>query len=281
MEKAFSQRAAADDAVSAAVKTVQERLAPRAKSAIVLGSGLGNLVRDLGDPAVISCRDIPHFPVSSVAGHKGELVYGLFQGSRLLVCSGRVHYYEGYDPAEVTFPVAVLAGLGVENLIITNASGGINNAYSVGDIVAIRDHINLVGANPLRGTPDFIDMSDAYCPELRQVAARAASKEGITLREGVYAWMAGPCYETPAEIRMLDILGADLVGMSTVPEVIRANSLGLHVLGLSLVSNMAAGITNEKLNHREVMAAGKKGGGKLKRLVAGVLGSLESGNDPL
>ncbi len=268
-----------DDPVARAVEAIQNRFTNRATTAIILGSGLGNLVQELDETSAIAYADIPHFPVSSVTGHKGELISGVFADTDLLVCSGRAHYYEGYDLQQIVFPVAVLAGLGIENIIITNASGGINESYAAGDIVAIRDHLNLAGGNPLRGSPDFVDLTQAYSPWLRKVAARAAAEIGVILQEGVYAWMAGPCYETPAEIRMLKILGADLVGMSTVPEVLKANSLGLRVLGLSLVSNMAAGITGKPLNHREVIAVSNRGGAKLKRLIAGVLKEMGQFHD--
>lgn len=279
MEKVFDQRAAMDELVNQAVETIQNRLAVRATTAIILGSGLGSLVQELSGASAVPFADIPHFPVSSVPGHQGELIAGVFADRDLLVCAGRVHYYEGYDLQKVVFPVAVLAGLGIENLIITNASGGINESYAVGDIVAIRDHINMAGENPLRGSADFIDMTCAYSPRLRKAASAAASKAGLVLAEGVYAWMAGPCYETPAEIRMLRVLGADLVGMSTVPEVIKANSLGLQVLGLSMVSNMAAGISGNPLNHQEVVAAGKQTAEKFKRLIMGVLANMEQIHD--
>ena len=247
------------------------------KIAIVLGSGLGNLVDSMTDTVSIKYQDIPNFPISSVQGHKGELVSGKLTEVPILAFSGRVHYYEGYTLQEVVFPVAVMAALGITDIIITNASGAINEAYSPGDIIIIRDHINLIGDNPLRGAPCFTDMTEAYCGELRKLAKKTAEELKIQAHEGIYLVLGGPSYETPAEIKMLRILGADLVGMSTVPEVIMANSLGMRVLGLSMATNMAAGITGQPLTHEEVIEISNKAAEKFIRLISGIIEKM--GND--
>jgi purine-nucleoside phosphorylase len=260
-----------------AVNAIRDRIEIEAKIGVILGSGLGNLVDHFEDTIRIKYESIPHFPVSSVMGHKGELVAGLFSGVPLLACSGRVHYYEGYTIQEVCFPVKVLAGLGVEKLIITNAAGAINESYSPGDIVAIGDHINLMGDNPLRGTSNFIDMTNAYDRDLRSLAHKVADQLEMELNEGVYLVLSGPSFETPAEIRMMRNLGADMVGMSTIPEVIMANSLNIRVLGLSMMTNMAAGMTGEPLTHQEVFETTQKAAERFKILVGGIIEKMVSG----
>ena len=260
-----------DEQVVAAVKKVKEGINIETKIGIILGSGLGNLVDGFKDSVSLKFEDIPNFPVSAVKGHRGEVVAGTLSGVNILAFSGRVHYYEGYTMQEVCFPVKVMAGLGVEKLIITNAAGAVNEAYSPGDIVVISDHINLMGDNPLRGTTNFIDMTEAYNRALRALAHDVASRLGIKLKEGVYLVLSGPSYESPAEIRMMRHMGADIVGMSTIPEVIMANSLGIKVLGLSMVTNMAAGITGKPLTHDEVIETTQKGADQFKRLVSGII----------
>jgi purine-nucleoside phosphorylase len=202
------------------------------------------------------------------------LVAGKISGVYVLIFSGRVHYYEGYTMQEICFPVRVMKGLGVKIMIITNASGAVNESFSPGEIIAISDHINLMGDNPLRGTTHFQDMTEAYSPELRKLAYRVSEKLGIALKEGVYLVMNGPSYETPAEIRMARNLGADLVGMSTIPEVIMAKNLGITVLGLSVVTNMAAGISGTPLSHKEVIETTKKAAEQFRKLVRGIVERL-------
>ncbi len=238
---------------------LRERVSVVPELGVILGSGLGAFADLVEEKVVISYQDIPHFPVSTVEGHVGQLVFGKVDARQVVVMQGRFHYYEGYTMREVTFPIRVMQGLGVSGLIVTNAAGGINPDFQPGDLVLIKDHLNLMGDNPLRGVnlsdlgPRFPDLSEAYNREWRQQALASAEELGINLREGVYAAMSGPSYETPAEIRYLRSSGADMVGMSTVPEVIVANHGGMQVLGISCVTNMAAGILEQKLSHAEVM----------------------------
>ncbi|GEN33463.1 MULTISPECIES: purine-nucleoside phosphorylase [Aneurinibacillus] len=231
---------------------------------LILGSGLGVLADEIENPTVIPYGDIPHFPVSTVEGHKGQLVIGTLEDKPVVAMQGRFHYYEGHGLEAVTFPVRVMKAIGVDKIIVTNAAGGVNESYRPGDLMLIKDHINLTGQNPLIGPNDqemgvrFPDMSTAYCPDLRAIARNAAEQNGIQVQEGVYVGMLGPSYETPAEIRMLRILGGDAVGMSTVPEVIVARHAGIRVLGISCISNMAAGILPQPLSHDEVMETAEK-----------------------
>jgi purine-nucleoside phosphorylase len=259
---------------AAAADFVKTRLAVLPRVGIVLGSGLGTLSDEIKDAVAVPYGEIPHFPVSGVPGHKGTFIGGNLCGQPVAALSGRVHLYEGLSPQVVTFPMRVLAALGVKVVIITAAVGCLDPDRRPGDIVALSDHINLMGANPLTGGPNFVDLTSLYDPSLRQVAATVAAEHNIRLAEGVYAAMPGPCYETPAEIRALRTLGADVVGMSTVPEAILAHSLGLGVLGLTLVTNMAAGITGAPLTHEEVMAVSEKGAQRFRALVRGVLTAL-------
>lgn len=231
---------------------------------IILGSGLGNFASQVENPITISYADIPYFPQSTVEGHSGKLVLGNIAGVSVAVMQGRVHAYEGYPLSEVTFPTRVLGLLGCRSLIVTNAAGGINTSYQQGSLVAISDHINLTGNNAALGPnearfgPRFFDMSAAYSPALRALARAEAAQQNIALHEGVYLAVLGPSYETPAEIRAFRTLGADLVGMSTVHEVIVARHMGIEVLGISVVTNMAAGVLNEAINHEEVMETGRR-----------------------
>lgn len=274
MEKVLREILSMDEKVAEAVKKVNECLRQKAKVGIILGSGLGSLVNEFTEAVKIDFKAIPHFPVSSVEGHSGELVSGRFSGVNILALSGRVHFYEGYRMQEVCFPVEVMAGLGIEKLIITNASGAVNESYFPGNIIIIKDHINLTGDNPLRGTGNFVDMTDAYSGKLRDLAKRISEEIGVDTKEGVYLVLNGPSYESPAEIRMSRSLGADMVGMSTIPEVIMANSLGIEVLGLSMITNMAAGITGNPLSHGEVIETTRKAGEKFKRLVRGIITAM-------
>jgi len=226
---------------------------------LILGSGLGYYADTFRERTVIPYDKLPHFPRSDVPGHAGNLVLGEAEGIPAVALQGRAHLYEGYTMAEVAFPVRVLGALGIRQLIVTNAAGGIDQEFKPGDLMLITDHINLMGGNPLIGSnidelgPRFPDMSEAYDPAMREITMRAAAERGIALREGVYAGLTGPAYETPAEIRMCRILGADAVGMSTVPEVMVANHMGIRVLGISCITNMAAGMMPRKLSHAEVM----------------------------
>jgi purine-nucleoside phosphorylase len=226
---------------------------------LVLGSGLGAYAETLDHKTIIPFDELPHFPRSTIVGHSGRLVLGDADGVPVAVLQGRVHLYEGYSVHEVAYPARVLGCLGIRQLLVTNAAGGINEAFRPGDLMLITDHINLMGANPLTG-PNveelgvrFPDMSQAYDPAMRELAFAAAERLGIRLVSGVYVGLAGPSYETPAEIRMCRTLGGDAVGMSTVPEVVVANHMGVRVLGISCITNMAAGILPQKLTHQEVI----------------------------
>jgi len=248
--------------------------------ALVLGSGLGGLAEGIEDSVTIEYSSIPNFPVSTVPGHAGRIVCGSLGPKTVIVFQGRFHYYEGYSMDEVVFPVRVLTLLGIEQLILTNAAGGINPLFRAGDLMCITDHIKLTGVSPLRGAnidalgPRFNDMSDAYTATLRRIAEDAAVATEIDLRHGVYAYMTGPSFETPAEIRMLRSLGADAVGMSTVPEVIVAAHAGLQVLAISTITNLAAGILDQPLSHEEVMAAGAMVRDKLLALIKGIVSRM-------
>jgi len=245
--------------------------------AIVLGSGLGDFADEVADPVKISFADIPHFSRSTAVGHAGQLVLGKIAGCPVVVMQGRVHLYEGYPASQVAFPIRVFARLGARAAILTNAAGGINLDYGQGSLVVIKDHINLQGQNPLVGAEDprlglrFIDMTEAYSRSYRRLALAAAKRIGIAVPEGVYAGLLGPSYETPAEIRFLRAIGADLVGMSTVPEVIVARQMGIKVLAISCVTNMAAGVLDKPLNHEEVLETGKRVAGQFKSLLREVI----------
>ncbi|HYP13198.1 MAG TPA: purine-nucleoside phosphorylase [Bryobacteraceae bacterium] len=259
-----------------------ERLPGRAATAIVLGSGLSEFSDELLDRIEIPYSDIPGWPRSTAVGHAGKLIFGRLGSTQIIALSGRAHLYEGYTPARVTFGVRVLRLLGVDNLILTNAAGGINLDFHQGALVLISDHINLQGFNPLVGAneddlgPRFPDMSEAYSGRFRQIAKAAAAEVGIALHEGVYAALLGPSYETPAEIRYLRAIGADLVGMSTVPEVIVANHMGMRVLAISCVTNMAAGVLPQKISHQEVLDTGRQVQATLKLFLRTVVPRLES-----
>jgi len=248
--------------------------------AVVLGSGLGPLADRLRDRVVIPYATIPHFPVPTVAGHPGNLVIGTLGGGRVVALQGRFHHYEGHELDAVTFPVRVLRRLGVETLILTAAAGGIGAGLEPGDLVCLSDHLNLIGQNPLRGPNDdrlgvrFPDMSEVYSSRLRVLADEEARGLGMILKSGVYACLPGPSYETPAEIRMLRALGADVVGMSTVPEAIVARHSGMEVLAFALVSNAAAGVLATPIHHDEVLEAGREAGPRLGVLIEGVVGRL-------
>jgi purine-nucleoside phosphorylase len=247
------------------------------KIGIILGSGLGSLADEFKNAVSIPYEDIPYFSKSDAIGHANELVIGELQGQIVIAMKGRYHYYEGYSLSEVTFPVRVLKALGIEKLVITNACGAVNTEFNAGELMLITDHINLVGSNPLIGKnndelgPRFTDVSEVYNRELRAVASKVAKEKGITLREGVYAWWSGPVYETPAEIRMIRILGGDAAGMSTVPEATVAIHAGLKVLGISCLTNMACGILDQPLSHEEVLEVAAKSRNTFVDLIKGIL----------
>jgi len=248
------------------VDFIQKHCSLSPQLGLVLGSGLGDFANSLADQTAISFTDLPHFKKVSVAGHTGRLILGKIGSVSLAVLQGRYHFYEGYDIRDVVFPLRVLAMLGIKNLLLTNAAGGINRNLQTGDLMVIQDHINLMGVNPLRGLnderlgPRFPDMSNVYDPYFQTFIAEGLKKIGREPKRGVYAALSGPSYETPAEIRMLAALGADAVGMSTVPEAICARHMGMRVCGISCITNPAAGISMKALNHQEVTetAAGVK-----------------------
>jgi purine-nucleoside phosphorylase len=260
-----------------AAKFLLEQTLLRPKIGVVLGSGLGAFADELSDAARVPYLQIPSFPRSTAIGHAGQMVIGKSGDVVVAAMQGRVHLYEGYSAEQVAFPVRVLGRMGVKALIITNAAGGINTKYKQGALVVISDHINLQGQNPLVGAnderfgPRFPDMTQAYWKPYREIAMEAARKLGQTLHEGVYAGLLGPSYETPAEIRYLRTIGADLVGMSTIPEVITARHMGMKVLGISCVTNMAAGILDQPLNHQEVLDTTERVKGEFAALLRGVL----------
>lgn len=247
---------------------------------LILGSGLGVLAEEIEEVVRIPYQDIPEFPVSTVSGHPGQLVIGTLEGRNVIAMQGRFHYYEGYSMKEITLPVRVMKKLGIETLIVTNAAGGINRNFSPGDFMLISDHINLMGNNPLIGTnlselgPRFPDMTEAYSRRLLALAEDVASYHGILLRKGIYAALSGPTYETPAEIRYLAGNGIDAVGMSTVPEVIVARHMGIEVIGISCITNMAAGILAKPLNHNEVMETAERVKPVFIKLICGILKKL-------
>ena len=256
---------------------IQSKIKARPLLAVVLGSGLGSFADDMNDAARIPYSEIPHFARSTAIGHAGRLVIGTVNQVPLVTMQGRFHLYEGYTAETVAFPIRVFARMGVRAVILTNAAGGINLDYGQGKLVMITDHINLQGQNPLVGCEDhrlglrFIDMTDAYCEPYREMALAAGNKLGIELGQGIYAGLLGPSYETPAEIRYLRAIGADLVGMSTITEVIAARQLGIKVLAISCVTNMAAGILKQKINHEEVLETGRRVASEFKALLREVV----------
>ena len=247
-----------------AVKFIQSKSPLRPSIGLVLGSGLGHFARSMANSTVIPFGQIPHFPVSTAIGHTGELVIGTAEGVPVAVMAGRVHLYEGYTVEQVVFPIRVLARMGVKTLIMTNAAGSVNVNYKPGELMIISDHINFMGVNPLVGPNEdalgqrFFDMTEPYDPKLGELAEKACSKVGMIVRKGVYIAFTGPSYETPAEIKMARAMGADAVGMSTVPECIAARHMGVRVLGISCITNMAAGVLKKKLDHHEVLDTAEK-----------------------
>jgi purine-nucleoside phosphorylase len=247
-----------------AARTISARANVAPKIALVLGSGLGAFADEFDAAVRIPYQEIPGFVSSTAVGHAGRLVIGEVAGVPVVAMQGRVHYYEGYSLEEVTFPVRTFKLMGIDTLLLTNAAGGVNNELTQGALMVISDHLNLMGLNPLRGTnderfgPRFPDMTDVYAREFQEMVVQEAKEQGVTVRRGVYAALSGPSYETPAEIHMLRALGADAVGMSTVPEAIVARHMGMRVLGISCITNMAAGISEEPINHEEVIETGKR-----------------------
>jgi purine-nucleoside phosphorylase len=266
--------------VQRAAAWLRDRKIETPSTAIVLGSGLGDFAEVLKDPVVVPYADIPGWPASTVIGHAGRFVVGTHAGRRVAALSGRAHFYEGHDLRTVTFSTRVLGALGIRTLILTNAAGGINLAFKPGTLMAIDDHINLLGSNPLVGPnedrfgPRFPDMTEVYSRRLRGIADEAARSQGLALAHGVYAAVHGPSYETPAEIRYLRLIGADAVGMSTVPEAIVARHMGLDVLGISCITNPAAGVMPAPLVHEEVMEVAKRVKAEFSRLLEGILERL-------
>ena len=269
------------DKVTAAADAIRRRVADIPPIAIVLGSGLGDFSDRLVHATSIAYAEMPHWPPVTVPGHEGRLVVGTLRDCPVVVLSGRCHAYEGHDLRTVTFPTRVLGVLGVRTLLLTNAAGGINVGLSAGALMVIDDHINLMGQNPLAGPnderfgPRFPDMSAVYPAGLRRLADEAAAERQLAIRHGVYAAVLGPSYETPAEIRALRAMGADAVGMSTVPEAIVARHMGMEVLGISCITNLAAGVSAQPLSHEEVMATAHRVRGDLSALVEGVIGRFQ------
>ena len=263
--------------VEHAARIVRSRMTLEPRVALVLGSGLGSLADEVHESVKIPYAEIPGFVTSTAEGHVGQLVIGKLENVPLVAMQGRVHYYEGYSLEEVTFAVRTFKVLGIKTLILTNAAGGINVEFSQGALMVISDHLNLMGVSPLRGPnddrfgPRFPDMTEVYSRELQEIAVDEARAMGVEIRRGIYAALSGPSYETPAEIHMLRTFGADAVGMSTVPEAIVARHGGMDVLGISCITNMAAGITDQPINHEEVMETGNRiretFSGLLKRVV--------------
>ncbi len=265
---------------------IRSRTPYRPSVGLILGSGLGPLADEVADPTVIPYEHIPHFPASTVEGHSGRLVIGRLEGHDVLIMQGRAHYYEGYTMQQVTFPIRVMRAMGIGTLLVTNAAGGLNPAFRAGDLMLITDHINLVGMagpNPLRGPndpqigPRFLDMSKAYDRNLRHLALKVAGRLNLTLQQGVYTMLAGPTFETPADIRFLRTIGTDAVGMSTVPEVIIARHGGMRVLGISGISNVAilSHSSEHETTHEEVLEAGRVMVPKLIALIKGILREMK------
>ncbi len=266
--------------VNEALEVLRTKTGKTPEIGLILGSGLGELADHIADSDAVPYHDLPHFPEPTVAGHKGRFVLGKLKGKSVIAMQGRYHHYEGYSLRQVAFPVAVMKAAGIKTLLVTNAAGGINLNFAPGDLMLITDHINMLDGSPLIGPnddafgPRFPDMSGAYTPALIEQAEDVASRAGIHLQKGVYLATSGPQYETPAEIRMMRTLGADAVGMSTVPEVIAAAHAGLSVLGISCITNMASGILDQPLSHHEVIETAERVKEHFTQLVEGIIGQL-------
>ena len=266
--------------VNESIKYIESLTDLRPKVGLILGSGLGDFVDKIENSVIIPYEDIPNFPVSTAPGHKGRLIIGESMGKTVFCMQGRFHFYEGYHLKDVTFPIRVMIQLGIESLIVTNAAGGVNTEFVPGDLMIINDHINFTGQNPLIGEnlkelgPRFVDMSRAYNREYIRIAKKTGEKLGLNLKEGVYMWFTGPTYETPSEVKLARNLGADAVGMSTVPEVIVANHQGIRVLGISCITNMAAGILDQPLNHEEVIETSMKVKDDFEKLLIEIIDNI-------
>lgn len=266
--------------INKAVEYIKSKIDGEYKIGIILGSGLGTLGEKIENPQYVDYADIPDFPVSTAPGHVGRFIFGTLNGKNVMCMQGRIHLYEGYPVESVVMPIRVMKLMGVEKLIVTNAAGGINESFNVGDIMVITDHINFTGRNCLIGKNDdrfgcrFPDMSFGYSPKLNEIAFLCAEKLGMKLQKGVYIGCTGPSYETPAEIRAFRVLGADTVGMSTVQEVIAANHCGIDVLGFSLVSNKAAGLSGERLTEEEVLTIGRQKSEEMQTLITAIVGEF-------
>jgi purine-nucleoside phosphorylase len=270
------------NSINEAVAFIRSKSSLEPQVGVILGSGLGNVVDSIDIETAIPFGEIPGASASNVMGHQGRLVLGHSKGLPVVIMQGRVHFYEGHEMEQVMFLSRVIGRLGIKKMIVTNAAGGINTEYTPGDLMLISDHINFMGQNPLRG-PNidelglrFPDMSDAYAESLRAVAREVGKEQGLDLKEGVYLGLSGPTYETPAEIRAFRVMGADAVGMSTVPEVIAASHMGIPALGISCITNMAAGVLKQKLHHQEVMDTTQRVQHQFTALVLGILARFSS-----
>ncbi len=265
--------------IKEAVEYIRPFMAEQPEFVVVLGSGLGKLQDEVQDKVIIDYKSIPNFPQTTVEGHKGRLIYGKIEGKPLLMMAGRFHYYEGYSMQEVTFPMRVFKGLGIEKVILSNASGGVNPNYEVGDAVVISDHINMMPEHPLRGKnldelgPRFVDMSEAYDKAMREFVVDFGAKNGIEVKQGVYMGLQGPTFETPSEYGLVRILGADCVGMSTVPEVIVAKHMGMRVFCISVITDLGGPEIAFPVSHEDVLNAANKAMPKIITLVKGLIGS--------
>lgn len=266
--------------INEAASFIKSKIAVEPSTGLILGSGLGDLADEIENKVVIEYKEIPHFPVSTVAGHAGRLVIGQLKGQDVIAMQGRFHYYEGYSMQEITFPVYVMKQLGVKVMMVTNACGGMNREFKAGDLMLISDHLNMMFDNPLIGLnyaelgPRFPDMSRAYSPRLREIVLGVAKKEQIDLKQGIYAAISGPSYSSPSELTMLSRLGADTVGMSTVPEVIVANHTGIEVMGISCITDMAIADELEPLTHEQVMEVANRTKPIFIKLIKSVLSEL-------
>jgi purine-nucleoside phosphorylase len=267
--------------VAHAARTIRARFDEDVRTGIVLGSGLGAFADDLEESCVMPYEEIPGFAKPTVEGHAGRLVLGRIDGTTVAALQGRFHFYEGYSRDEVTFPMRVFGLMGIKSVVLTNAAGGINIGFDQGSLMLISDHLNLMCTNPLSGPNDerfgvrFPDMSEVYNREFQEIAVEEAHALGLELRRGVYAAMSGPSYETPAEVRMLRTLGADAVGMSTVPEAIVARQMGIKVLGISCITNMAAGVVDQPINHEEVIETGEQVRDTFRNLLRRIIPRLQ------
>lgn len=268
------------DKIEESVKYIIDKISTKPEVGLILGSGLGGLAEKIEDPVILKYKDIPNFPISTVEGHAGQLVIGKLGEKQVIAMQGRFHYYEGYNLMDITFPIRCMIGLGIDDLIVTNAAGGVNSSFKPGDLMIITDHINFTGSNPLIGKnlddkgPRFVDMTYCYNKDLINIALESGNSLNLVLKKGVYMWFSGPTYETPAEVRMARILGADAVGMSTVPEVIVANHEGIRVLGISCITNMASGILDQPLNHEEVVETSMKVKNEFESLVIDIIKNI-------